>query len=105
MSAGRTARRRAERARKAAGAALVTRAVVPLIDAIAPEEALGAYVAETVKALMEAGADLDRGRVVVTVGRDHPDFPGQTVIEAKASAKKAADPCDCPVDHAEPEDG
>lgn len=107
MSAARERRRRQERAKKAAGVAIVCREAIPLQDAPIGQgpsiDALVAYVGETLRALAGAGADLS-GTVAITIGADHPSFlAGQTVIEAKAARAKVVptDGCDCPVDHSE----
>ena len=107
MSKAREARRRQERAKKAAGVALVCREALPLQDAPIGRglsiDVLVAYVGETLRALAGNGADLSRG-IAITIGADHPSFLyGQTVIEAKAAKRKAvhAGGCDCPVDHSE----
>ena len=107
MSKAREARRRQERAKKAAGVALVCREALPLQDAPIGHgpsiDVLVAYVGETLRALAGSGADLS-GTIAITIGTDHPSFlAGQTVIEAKAARAKAvhADGCDCPVDHSE----
>ena len=96
MSTARERRRRQERAKKAAGVALVCREAIPLQDAPigrAPSiDVLVAYVGETLRALAGAGANLS-GVVAITIGADHPSVPaGQTVIEAKAARRKAVDP-------------
>lgn len=111
MSKAREARRRQDRAKKAAGVALVYREALPLQDAPIGRgpsiDTLVAYVGETLRALAGAGADLS-GKIAITVGADHPSFlAGQTVIEAKAARAKAApdDGCDCPLDHSEAEAG
>lgn len=108
MSRAREARRKSERAMKAAGVALVCRDAIPFESAplgAGPSiDVLVAYVGETLRALAGGGADL-QGRIAITIGQDHPDFlAGQTVIEAKAARAKsvhADDACDCPVDHSE----
>ncbi len=107
MSKAREARRRQDRAKKAAGVALVCREALPLQDAPIGRgpsiDVLVAYVGETLRALAGAGADLS-GTIAITIGTDHPSFlAGQTVIEAKAARAKVgpADGCDCPVDHSE----
>ena len=107
MSRAREARRRQDRAKKAAGVALVCREALPLQDApigAGPSiDILVAYVGETLRALAGGGADLSK-TIAITIGTDHPSFlAGQTVIEAKAARAKAgpADGCDCPVDHSE----
>lgn len=126
MSKAREARRRQDRAKKAAGVALVCREALPLQDApigAGPSiDVLVAYVGETLRALAGGGADLSK-TIAITIGTDHPSFlAGQTVIEAKAARAKAMTPteydaeidrqiadehgahsggCDCPVDHSE----
>lgn len=95
MSAAREARRRQERAKKAAGVALVCREALPLQDAPIGRgpsiDVLVAYVGETLRALAGNGADLT-ATIAITIGRDHPNFLyGQTVIEAKAAKRKAVD--------------
>ena len=109
MSKAREARRRQERAKKAAGVAIVCREALSLQDAPIGRgpsiDVLVAYVGETLRALAGNGADLS-GKIAITVGMDHPSFlAGQTVIEAKAARTKAVhdDGCDCPVDHSEAE--
>lgn len=109
MSKAREARRRQDRAKKAAGVALACREALPLQDAPIGRgpsiDVLVAYVGETLRALAGAGADLS-GKIAITVGADHPSFlAGQTVIEAKATRANPvpADGCDCPVDHSEAE--
>lgn len=111
MSRAREARRRQERALKAAGVAIICREALPLQDAPIGHgpsiDVLVAYVGETLRALAGAGADLS-GTIAITIGTDHPSFlAGQTVIEAKAARAKAVhdDGCDCPVDHSEAEAG
>lgn len=107
MSKAREARRRQDRAKKAAGVALVCREALPLQDAPIGRgpsiDVLVAYVGETLRALAGGGADLSK-TIAITIGTDHPSLLyGQTVIEAKAARRKAvqADGCDCPVDHSE----
>lgn len=95
MSKAREARRRQERAKKAAGVALVCREALPLQDAPIGRgpsiDALVAYVGETLRALAGSGADLS-GTIAITIGTDHPSFlAGQTVVEAKAAKRKAVD--------------
>lgn len=95
MSAAREARRRQERAKKAAGVAIVCREALPLQDAPIGRgpsiDVLVAYVGETLRALAGSGADLT-ATIAITIGRDHPNFLyGQTVIEAKAAKRKAVD--------------
>ena len=111
MSRAREARRRQDRAKKAAGVALVCREALPLQDApigAGPSiDVLVAYVGETLRALAGGGADLSK-TIAITIGQDHPSFlAGQTVIEAKAARAKPGptDGCDCPVDHSEAEAG
>lgn len=83
-SRNRARRRALERAKRAAGVVLVDRR-----DHDASFAANGDLVAINVGAavarLHHAGADLAQ-RVEVTMGMDHPDFPGRFVIEAKAHA-------------------
>lgn len=92
MSRAREARRRQDRAKKAAGVAIVCREVLPPQDAPIGRgpsiDVLVAYVGETLRALAGAGADLS-GTIAITIGTDHPSFlAGQTVIEAKAARAK-----------------
>lgn len=96
MSQAREARRRQDRAKKAAGVALVCREALPLQDApigAGPSvDVLVAYVGETLRALAGGGADLSK-TIAITIGSDHPSFlAGQTVIEAKAAKRKTVDP-------------
>lgn len=96
MSKAREARRRQDRAKKAAGVALVCREALPLQDApigAGPSvDVLVAYVGETLRALAGNGADLT-ATIAIAIGQDHPNFlAGQTVIEAKAARAKAVDP-------------
>lgn len=107
MSKAREARRRQDRAKKAAGVALVCREALPLQDAPIGRgpsiDVLVAYVGETLRALAGGGADLSK-TIAITIGTNHPSFlAGQTVIEAKAARAKPVhdDGCDCPVDHSE----
>ena len=110
MSKAREARRRQDRAKKAAGVALVCREALPLQDAPIGRgpsiDVLVAYVGETLRALAGSGADLS-GTIAITIGQDHPSFlAGQTVVEAKAAAARPvtppADDCaGCPVDHSD----
>ena len=109
MSRAREARRRQDRAKKAAGVALVCREALPLQDAPIGHgpsiDVIVAYVGETLRALAGGGADLSK-TIAITIGADHPSFlAGQTVIEAKAARAKPGptDGCDCPVDHSEAE--
>lgn len=95
MSKAREARRRQERAKKAAGVALVCREALPLDDApmfVGPSiDVLVAYVGETLRALDGNGADLT-ATIAITIGTDHPSLlAGQTVIEAKAAKRKTVD--------------
>mgnify|MGYP003598045866 CR=1 FL=1 len=95
MSKAREARRRQDRAKKAAGVALVCREALPPQDASIGRgpsiDVLVAYVGETLRALAGNGADLT-ATIAITIGRDHPNFLyGQTVIEAKAAKRKAVD--------------
>jgi hypothetical protein len=96
VSQAREARRRQDRAKKAAGVALVCREALPLQDApigAGPSvDVLVAYVGETLRALAGGGADLSK-TIAITIGSDHPSFlAGQTVIEAKAAKRKTVDP-------------
>ena len=96
MSKAREARRRQDRAKKAAGVALVCREALLLQDApigAGPSiDVLVAYVEETLRALAGGGADLSK-TIAITIGTDHPSFLyGQTAIEAKAARRKAVDP-------------
>jgi hypothetical protein len=96
VSKAREARRRQDRAKKAAGVALVCREALPLQDApigAGPSiDVLVAYVGETLRALAGGGADLSK-TIAITIGSDHPSFlAGQTVIEAKAAKRKTVDP-------------
>lgn len=42
------------------------------------------YVGQALRRLEIEGADMT-SRIAITIGNDHPNFPGQTIVEAKAS--------------------
>ncbi len=101
-SSARKQRREEARVMRAAGVAEVARRVIQ------PEHAgnIDVIVFEVGRALHDLrrkGGDMS-SRLAVTVGGDHPQYPGVVVVEAKASAvltKHApADDCPgCPIDH------
>lgn len=45
---------------------------------------LGYYVSRALEKLEREGADMT-SRIAITIGNDHPNFSGQTIVEAKAS--------------------
>jgi len=87
---------------KAAGVAVVARTTIP--PKLVTIETIGAGVENVLELLDREGGDVT-GHLAITVGGDHPSFPGVTVIEAKAQRRKPAaahaDDCDprCPIDH------
>lgn len=95
MSASRAQRRAEKRAMQRAGVALVARRNLP--RGLAPVAArVSPLVAEALQELEGKGADMT-SRVAITIGSDHPSFPGETVVEAKVAAMKSHDsPDDCP---------
>lgn len=94
--------RREKRAMKAAGVEVMTRRHLPA--GVEPHPVRLAHLIDLALTELDAkGADFTR-QVVVTIG-PHPEFPGETTIEAKASAIKShASTCDCPVDHDDTDD-
>lgn len=99
--------RKAKRALKRVGVAVVDRVVIEgdaLASAITAGanviDLVGMHVAEALTRLDAAGGDIF-GRCVVSIG-DHPDYPGAVTIEAKVATLKG-DPADpdpgCPIDH------
>lgn len=93
MSAAREARRRQERALRAAGVAAVARTTIP--PRLVTIETIGAAVENALALLDREGGDVT-GHLAITIGGDHPNFPGMTVVEAKASRRKPEHPDDCP---------
>lgn len=95
---GARAQRRAEaRARAAAGVAVAARRVIQ------PEHAgdVDVLVFEVGRALHDLkreGGDL-ASRLAITVGSDHPQYPGVTVVEAKA-ARAVTRPASAAFDYA-----
>lgn len=86
MSAGREQRRRLERAMRKAGVAVVAR---DLIDPahLTVESGVAILVAsieDTLERLVAAGGDVT-GHLVITIGPDHPEYPGKVTVEAKAA--------------------
>lgn len=87
MSAGREKRRRLERAMRKAGVAVVARDHINPAHLAAPFGGLAALVASienTLERLVEAGGDIT-GHLVITIGPDHPEYPGKVTVEAKAA--------------------
>lgn len=72
--------RKKKRAMKAAGVAAVQRS--QLVGALTPE-LIGASITSNLRALVAGGADLT-GRIRIDVG-EHPQAPGRTTVEVKAS--------------------
>lgn len=104
-----SAARKKKRAMKAAGVTAVQRS--QLIGALTPETITAAIRSDLI-GLAAQGADLS-GRLRIDVG-EHPEYPGRTTIEVKASRMMPAQPrlaiadedhagdCDdprCPIDH------
>lgn len=89
---------------RAAGVAAVARTTIP--PRLVTIETIAAGIENVLALLDREGGDVT-GHLAITVGGDHPSFPGVTVIEAKASSRKAPDvvPHDtcldprCPIDH------
>ena len=88
---------------KAAGVAAVARTTIP--PKLVTIETIAAGVENVLALLDREGGDVT-GHLAITVGGDHPSFPGVTVIEAKAATRKADivehDMCldpRCPLDH------
>lgn len=98
--------RKAKRALKRVGVAVVDRVVIEN-DAFTSAAAAGAnvidlvgmHVAEALTRLDAAGGDIFE-RCVVSIGA-HPDYPGAVTIETKAATLKGAVDPDpgCPIDH------
>lgn len=101
--------RQKKRAMKAAGVTAAQRS--QLIGALTPET-IAASIANDLIVLVAQGADLS-GRLRIDIG-EHPDYPGRTTIEVKASRMMPIQPrlaitdedhasdCDdprCPIDH------
>lgn len=86
-SRSRQRKRAAARAQAKAGVALVDRRRFSTAMLGKPDM-LALNVGAAVARLFASGADVSRGHIAVTVGVDHPDFPGEVVIEAKAHAVK-----------------
>lgn len=99
-SRSRARRRTLERAKKAAGVVLIDRRDHDVSFA-ANRDLVAINVGAAVARLYHAGADLAQ-RVEVTMGTDHPDYPGRFVIEAKARALRPVETK--PETKAEPED-
>lgn len=89
---------------RAAGVAAVARTTIP--PHLVTIETIGAGVENVLALLDREGGDIT-GHLAITIGGDHPSFPGVTVIEAKAQRRKPepierhGDECDprCPIDH------
>lgn len=73
------------RAMRKAGVAVAVREVVTSVVFQPSSINLGYYVSRALESLEREGADLT-SRIAITIGNDHPNFPGQTVVEAKAAA-------------------
>ena len=100
---GNRAKRRAEkRVMQRAGVAIVARRNLPRgVEPVA--ERLASLVRDALWDLEAKGADMS-SRIVVTIGGDHPSFPGETIVEAKVAAMKSqhssTDDCPgCPIAH------
>lgn len=84
-SSARRQRRSAERARKAAGVALVERRHLPA--GIAPHPARLVHLIDLALTALDAkGGDLG-SMVAITIGQ-HPEYPGEITVEAKVAAMK-----------------
>lgn len=86
MSAAREKRRRLERAMRKAGVAVVARDLIDprhlTVESGVP--VLVASIEDTLERLVKAGGDV-AGHLVITIGPDHPEYPGKVTVEAKAA--------------------
>lgn len=90
---------------RAAGVAAVARTTLP--PRLVTIETISAGVENVLALLDREGGDIT-GHLAITIGGDHPSFPGVIVIEAKAQRRKSepveehegdcSDPR-CPLDH------
>lgn len=83
QSAARRKKRSTRQAMQRAGVAAVSRTFLP--PATVTVGSLVSAVEVTLEGLESQGADL-LGRIVITIGGDHPEYPGRTTIEAKAGS-------------------
>lgn len=84
MKGGQSAARQHRRAMKKAGVAVAVRVFVEGGN-------VHTAVSKAMVRLEMEGADMS-SRIAITVGDDHPNFPGRTVVEAKAAASVAPRP-------------
>lgn len=86
--------RKARRAMKAKGVEVVERIILPKPPVTVSQrdrvDILCWEAARSIKALVLSGADLD-GTISVTIG-EHPSYPGEVTIEAKASKRRPEAP-------------
>lgn len=73
--------RQHRRAMRKAGVAVAVREVVDTGGVTG----IAAAVSRSLFKLATEGAEMS-SRIAITIGNDHPNFPGQTVVEAKAAA-------------------
>lgn len=88
MKGGQSAARQHRRAMKEAGVAVAVRVVVPTPVA---RHTIDSALMHAMFDLERNGADMS-SRIAITIGDDHPNFPGRTVVEAKAAASVAPRP-------------
>lgn len=85
MKGGQSAARQHRRAMKKAGVAVAVREVVSDGHPVTLTGRISMAVVRALVLLHEEGADMS-SRIAITIGDDHPNFPGRTVVEAKAAA-------------------
>lgn len=77
--------RQHRRAMRRAGVELAVREVVQFESRYeSATDSIRHHVGVALYRLEVEGADMT-SRIAITIGNDHPNFPGQTVVEAKAS--------------------
>lgn len=93
MKGGQSAARQHRRAMKKAGVAVAVREIVSHDFTVSLSVRIRGAISRALLNLEREGADMS-SRIAITVGDDHPNFPGRTVVEAKAAAsvKPTPDP-------------
>jgi hypothetical protein len=85
QSESRRQRRATAAAMRRAHVDVVARTFLP--PSITSIEATTTAIEDALERLEAEGADMS-GRLVITIGSDHPDYPGRRTIEAKAASRR-----------------